>query len=392
MKALFAHDHVFFKDNRGIYYSKGSLNEKLWTRYLNHFDTLYVAGRVKEIDYVDNKINKSSREKVNFIELPSLSDPILRFKNSNIVNKRLTETIKECDLVIARMPSEIGISAIKIAKLLNKPWMIEVVGCAWDAIWNYGNWKGKIYAPIAFVKNRKYIKQAPYSIYVTKEFLQGRYPTQGKSIACSDVEILDINNDIKLKRIEKIHEDKLEFNIGLIGNISNNIKGIDVALEAMCNILKINSNVKLKILGSGDATPWIKECEKLGIQEKVEFCGTLSNGEAVFKWLDELDLYIQPSYQEGLPRAVIEAMSRACPVVASNVGGILELIDFNYTHNAGDSKILSELIIKVINSKDILEEQAKKNFEKSKEYYRNKLNKRRDEFFKEIINDIKINK
>ena len=46
----------------------------------------------------------------------------------------------------------------------------------------------------------------------------------------------------------------------------------------------------------------------------------------MFEWLDDMDLYIQPSLQEGLPRAVVEAMSRGLPALGAHTGGIPELL------------------------------------------------------------------
>ena len=51
--------------------------------------------------------------------------------------------------------------------------------------------------------------------------------------------------------------------------------------------------------------------------------------DKVFEWLDTIDLYVQPSLTEGMPRAAIEAMSRGCPVVVSDVGGLKNLVDKN---------------------------------------------------------------
>ena len=65
--------------------------------------------------------------------------------------------------------------------------------------------------------------------------------------------------------------------------------------------------------------------QRLGVAEQVVFAGSLPH-DAVFSWLDGLDLYIQPSLQEGLPRALIEAMSRGLPAFAAYTGGMPELL------------------------------------------------------------------
>ena len=67
-----------------------------------------------------------------------------------------------------------------------------------------------------------------------------------------------------------------------------------------------------------------------GISAATKFLGELPNGEAIREQLDQATLMVLPSRTEGLPRVIIEAMARAVPCVASNVGGIPELLDPRY--------------------------------------------------------------
>ncbi len=59
---------------------------------------------------------------------------------------------------------------------------------------------------------------------------------------------------------------------------------------------------------------------------KLKIIGPVRHDQ-VFPWLDSLDLYIQSSYQEGLCCSVIEALSRALPVICSDTGGNYELVE-----------------------------------------------------------------
>lgn len=64
--------------------------------------------------------------------------------------------------------------------------------------------------------------------------------------------------------------------------------------------------------------------------------------EQIYEWLDSLDLYIQPSQVEGLSRALVEAMSRALPAFASDVGGNPELLEPGCIHKCGSVKDITE--------------------------------------------------
>src|SRR5699024_9699785 len=213
------------------------------------------------------------------------------------------EELEKADALIARLPSETGNIAIQQAKKMNKPYLVEVVGCVWDSLWNYGSIQAKLYAPIAMKKMKKNVENAPYVIYVTNKFLQKRYPTKGKTENISNVEIGDVSQNSLETRIDRYNKNKKLITIGMIGSLDNKIKGLDIAFKALGNLKEMNIKFQFEILGDGDQRPWQTMAREIGIEDKVKFCGVLPGGEPVLKWLDRIDLYIQPSYQEGLPRA-----------------------------------------------------------------------------------------
>ena len=58
-----------------------------------------------------------------------------------------------------------------------------MVGCVFDAYWNY-NWKGKLIAHYKLKEYKRIFHEAPYVVYVTSQFLQNRYPKKRDSISC----------------------------------------------------------------------------------------------------------------------------------------------------------------------------------------------------------------
>ncbi|AXN37655.1 glycosyltransferase [Peribacillus butanolivorans] len=382
MRVVFAHDHIFKKDSAGNFYTAGSFNNEVWKRYLIHFDEIIVTARLdkKEIDN-NNKYNDFNLPKTSFIPIPSLSGPLAQFKNRTYAAEKIKETLENSDALIARLPSEIGNLAIEIAEEMGKPYAVEVVACVWDALWNYGSIQAKIYAPLATYKMKRLVKKAPYAIYVTNSFLQNRYPCSGKIQNISNVEIQQTLDSSLLNRLNKIENSKQLCNIGMIGNLNNRIKGWDVALRALAILDKNNVDFKFHILGDGDIEQWVNLANELDISHKINFHGVLPGGEPVLKWLDNIDLYMQPSFQEGLPRAVIEAMSRACPVVGSTAGGIPELVDKRCLHKPGDYKGLSQILTDIMLDLDSAKDLAKQNYEESKKYKKEILDDRRSQFF-----------
>ncbi|MFA9457610.1 glycosyltransferase [Halalkalibacter sp. AB-rgal2] len=386
MKVVFAHDHIFKKDSEGNLYTTGSFNNKVWLRYLEYFEEVVVTARLdsKTIDK-GKSYNNFDLEQTSFVNIPNLSGPLAQFKNKASAIEKLKSELSTADALIARLPSEIGNLAIQVAKSLNVPYVIEVVACVWDALWNYGSIQAKLYAPIAFWKMQNNIKRSLYSIYVTNSFLQTRYPTNGKSINISNVEIKEVEKSVLEKRLNKTRDNNQHFVIGMIGSLKNKIKGLDTALKAMQVLKNNNYNFTFRILGDGDNTEWLKVATELEVEESVEFCGVLPGGEPVFQWLDEVDIYIQPSYQEGLPRAIIEAMSRACPVVGSTAGGIPELIDKSCVHPPGDYTLLYEKVKNIIINQEYEQSLSEENYKNAKLYTKDILDIRRSQFFNEFL-------
>lgn len=103
--------------------------------------------------------------------------------------------------------------------------------------------------------------------------------------------------------------------------------------------------------------------------------------------LDKTDIYIQPSLQEGLPRAVVEAMSRGCPVIGANTGGIPELISKECIVSRKSEQSIVRAIINMLKD-NRLNEEAVRNFEKSKLYNENLLEVKRNDYYSYIIESL----
>lgn len=387
--ALFIHSHRFQYGRDGKVYSKGQFPyEVIKNRYLPYCTEIVMAARGEQLDASKN-LSLSSGPNVRHSKLPNLSTIKYRRKRIKELDHQLYHLIEKADILIARMPSTYAIHAIQIAKKLGKPYVTEVVGDVLNSLWTHGSIYGKILAPFSYLKSRRMIRNAPYLIYVTKEHLQKRYPhnENALSIHASNVELPTTKKKVLEKRIDKIKnlDKRKEVKIGLIGNYSSKYKGIDTAIKSLKNIIEKGFNCKLYVLGSGE-NQWLLDLSKrLGIKDRVIFVGILPGGEEVLKWLDTLDIYIQPSLTEGLPRALIEAMSRGLPCVGSSVGGIPELLDSQFIHKPKSDSELSQKLEKLLLNKNKMLEQAKINFNSSKEYTSEVLDARRKHFWSKVI-------
>lgn len=300
-----------------------------------------------------------------------------RSRNKNIIS----ELVKQSDLVIGHVPDSVATIALEYALRLRKTCMAVAVGCPWDAFWNH-SLRGKCMAPIGFFTMRRIMGKVPYAMYVTEKFLQRRYPCKGETVACSNVELRLSEESILDKRLTKINDIK-KGTLKIVTSAAVNVryKRQQDVIKAMSLLLKQDCDIQYYLLGGGDNTYLCSIAEKCGVAENVHFLGLCSH-EEVFNILDDMDVYVQPSRTEGLPRALVEAMSRGLPAIGTDVGGIPELLQSDCLYSPGDIKTLAQIISGF--TVDKMRECAFNNFKRAQDFQKNVLDKRRTTFMRHI--------
>jgi teichuronic acid biosynthesis glycosyltransferase TuaC len=107
------------------------------------------------------------------------------------------------------------------------------------------------------------------------------------------------------------------------------IKGLRELLDCLPGLISRHPRVQLACVGEGPLLQELQSrAQRSGMEGKIRFPGALPP-KGVAEWMAASNLVCLPSYSEGLPNVVIEALASGRPVVASEVGGIPELIDSN---------------------------------------------------------------
>lgn len=384
MKTVFFHDHIITQSGNK-YYSSGGLNEVIISRYRQLCDEFCLGTRSNPARSINNLSYVGSAEEIGFVPIPNLAS--FRPSNYKKAYNLISEAVNNNDFIIVRLPSIIGFIATYIAKKRRVPYLIELVGCPWDSYSNYSAVKGRLIALPFFIITRFLIKNSDCVLYVTKFFLQKRYPTNTiNTIGCSDVELI-IDSRIYKERMIRIASEKDTITIGMIGSLEAKYKGFDTVIKALHHLKKQSkTNYRLKIVGGGNSAKIKKYCQEFGVQDMVEFKGTLPHPVGIFNWLDTVDIFLQPSRVEGLPRALVEAMSRGCACIGSDVGGIPELLDSSAIHPKNDFKKLATLIHKY-SDREMMKNQSVNCFSKAKEYDKLKLDPMRTAFYKSCFSN-----
>lgn len=385
LTVLLVVDRRFMEVDGGIY-TEGPTGAETGERYLDWFDQVIVAGRrgATTTDRL-HRLNRVLAPGHRVECLPDISGLVRRARGLREARHRLLGLIEESDAVIARLPSELGFEAANLAESIGKPCAIDVGGCVLDGMRTHGSVQGTLYASFAYWRMRRIIGRAGWIAYVTQNFLQNRYPphASARTLACSDVVVPLPDSRTLDKRLESIASNRMPLTFGTIGSLYGPFKGIQHALAAFELARPKLPDFRYRVLGGGDPEPWRRLAERHGLSDHVIYDGVLPAGGPVLEWLDSIDIYLQPSLREGLPRALIEAMSRAAPAIASNVAGIPELVPSDWLHAPGDVSRLADLLVRA-SSAETRESMARYAWDRAAEFSPPLLRARRDEFWSEF--------
>ena len=158
----------------------------------------------------------------------------------------------------------------------------------------------------------------------------------------------------------------------VLGNISYfaDHKAHEDMIEAVRIVRNRGHRVRLFLAGHGEREAFLRKMVKdLNLGKVVTFLGYR---EDVKDLLAFFDLFLVSSREEGLSTSIIDAFFAKCPVVATDAGGIPELVEDGVTGflaSAGDPSSLAEAIIRAIKAPDFTKELAKRAFQKAEAHF-----------------------
>jgi glycosyltransferase involved in cell wall biosynthesis len=143
------------------------------------------------------------------------------------------------------------------------------------------------------------------------------------------------------KEVEQLRNRyKGKYVVGHIGALVNKHKGQSVIIEAARQLLDKHPEIHFVLLGEGKDEQNLRQRAK-GLNN-IEFTGFVPD---VGNWIAVFDLFVFPSFQEGLGSTLLDVMQGACPIIASATDGILDVIEHE----------VNGLLIPVGNSEKLVE-------------------------------------
>lgn len=185
---------------------------------------------------------------------------------------------------------------------------------------------------------RSVMRSAKYGIALTLYYLFLAFLVD-RIICVSDDLAARLGRKVRKKRLCVIHNGvdrtngnetqdreakKMGFVVGTVGRLEH-VKGLEYLLQAASTIARERRDIYFHIVGTGPLETELKEqVAMLGVEDRVFFLGFHDH---VLPVMRDFDLFVLPSLHEGIPYALLEAMSLSKPVVCTRVGGIREIIN-----------------------------------------------------------------
>lgn len=269
---------------------------------------------------------------------------------------------------------------------------------------NISFYRKRIFINIAKIFNKKIV----YHIHggEFKEFYNKNKTQVKKTLSKCDVIIALSENwksffqdELNCKNVEVIHniipmpniKDKIKFkenkiNFLFLGALNNN-KGIYDLLEVMFqNKDYLKDKINLYIGGNGEEKKVIDYIKNNGLNEFVHFEGWVS-GSSKENLLNKSQVFILPSYKEGLPISILEAMSYGEAIISTRVGGIPEIVssDNGVLIEPGNNNQIFDAIKKIIDNPDVIKDMAFHSLQKSKAYLPKNVTKELNNLYLKLL-------
>jgi glycosyltransferase involved in cell wall biosynthesis len=322
--------------------------ERFGRHFLTEFEHLTIVARQSPKE--DTVAELVEGPGVSFVALPSYKGPKQFLATFPTIWKILWRLAKPDTAYVLRVPGTIPALFSLIATLRGIPFALQCVADPADQLG-----KGSVKHPLRPLFQNMFVgilkwqcKAAGAAMYVTRAALQKRYPPNHRIEAQSYTDLVLDEPAFREERPEKgsLPDRPVILNVGMMAQL---YKGQDTLIHAVAICKSRGVEIQLNLVGDGQYKSELEALAfELKVEQQVKFLGKLANGPAIRDELDACDIFCLPSRQEGLPRALMEAMARKVPCLGSDVGGIPELLEPDYIFPADNPEALAGSVLALL--------------------------------------------
>lgn len=388
MRVVVTSEARFERTPDGAVWTAGGPAHQFWTRYLSAFDAVTVLARVRDTPAAPATADRVDGPEVDVWPVPYYVGPRQYLRQWIAVGRAVRGAAARAtgDAVIVRAPSPLGHLLATARDRHGLPYALEVVGDPYDVLAS-----GVVSHPLRPLLRhlgggalRRRCRGAVAVAYVTEAALQYRYPA-GPGAATAVYSSLELAPDAIVAGPRMPAPGRPPSRLLSVGSLEQLYKGVDTLLHGLARSGdRAGAPLHLTHLGDGRYRPHLERlAAQLGVGSRVTFAGAVPAG-AVRQHLDAADLFVLPSRTEGLPRALVEAMARALPAVATRVGGTPELLAAEYLVAPDDPTALADAIARLLDDPARMAAASAANLARARRYAAEFLTPRRDAFYRAL--------
>jgi glycosyltransferase involved in cell wall biosynthesis len=222
---------------------------------------------------------------------------------------------------------------IALARLFGRPVIAHVHAGDFAAFWNGGAWRRNFVSAV--------MRRARLVLAVSGAL------RDDLRRCCPDLPVLVVPNPYDPPAAAPPKRNALT--VLFAGRIARE-KGVFDLIAAFAEVRRILPGARLVIAGEGRLAEAVALARELGLADAIEFPGWVTGG-ALAQCYAEAAAFCLPSYVEGMPVCVLEAMAAGAPVVATSIGGMRDLpVDAAVLVEPGDVGSLSRELVRVLES------------------------------------------
>lgn len=294
-------------------------------------------------DSVDCGAGVALKELAGVVRLPNCQGYMRAYACFPVIALHLLRLRWRVSKILVRVPEHLNLL------LLPALWLMRFEVTAWvvadreaidraDMERRHGSWLatlGGLLSRATGAMERLYLARLP--LIVNGWSLAKKMP-----LSCCGRRLVVISTNVEREMIPAVEcTGKLAgntLNLLYVGRISRE-KGLCDLVDAIATLRRERrigayGDIRLSVVGwsaHGEQERLAAHATKEGVEGCITFVGALPHGESLFDYFRRSEIFVLPSWTEGTPRVLIEAMAFGCPAVVTDVGGVLDVVSNRQT-------------------------------------------------------------